>query len=989
MIMIDVTDIGPRYLQVYSNYDQFSAASDDYVKGEDHVCYVVTENEVIYWIALENVWRPLNVVTTSAGTIEGIDNPVNVTLRTVDGGILYTRVPNIPDAERIISMDNFLQNYSQIEYLDFTGNVNTTSMVSAFANSNIKDVGNLNFNKVTNFLSAFENCNNFDDGYTLTISSEEDTVDFRRAFYNSNVSNIVIDIPNVTDYNNVNLDMFTNVNSSVSKLKSNVTITDNIAFSEDFLLNNNTAKALKADVDYSDGVTYTIISPVYLQGYSGHDYTPFNLPQNITCEYILLNEFNSNEDTPIISIDTKQLEIICNSIRGNKIPNFASSYDIIFNQDNLQYVYINSISSNSVTINSIINNCGGHRIDFSEVTIKSNNLDNAYLPKGSVYSKDTITTQDIQNINCGNIVLPFYKDTDLTELANTDMTTAVDGKNIIFMLDEKMLPKNKSIEDKTKLGTHNLYNISRLYLDINDITNITIDNQYSEDNVLTLVIYDNTGIFHSTVDKTINIKSILDCYKGILLGSKVELNNSIFQLSNFSDSKYPLIVYTLGQGETENNTIFDDKYNYTIILDNYNYSSEVGADKTFTLNQTVFKGEYSIDKFSQFSQNLLGLNKTSTDNGFFWFKYKENTKVYINSVFGDYFIDNYWKYFDKTDSDNKPAIKVTVEDCFIYNVTNILAMENSEALKVMHTKPELSSLVNNEEYLSYFNNIKDLNIECIDGSITFDIAYETWDDQYYDYTYATSRRCSNIENIYGEGIKLSPKLVVISSDEYAHITRSLTRTHCDALQVSFDGNDIRQSHIKHIEITTAIKGYWDIRIAPNLDEETLNSLVENLEAWEEPPVNDTQDFNLYRSQWDLLSSEHQSMLSTKNYNVRITEDAPPQQITFYNGGVYVSYINWSIGGMFGSRSIRIVTNSINNGEFAPYTVAVQNTGGVDISSAFIITYETNLTGTTSMPYNSAFTIKYNGIENPSNVVWNAVATQTGTDFSQTLILNIS
>ena len=42
-----------------------------------------------------------------------------------------------------------------------------------------------------------------------------------------------------------------------------------------------------------------------------------------------------------------------------------------------------------------------------------------------------------------------------------------------------------------------------------------------------------------------------------------------------------------------------------------------------------------------------------------------------------------------------------------------------------------------------------------------------------------------------------------------------------------------------------------------------------------------------------------------------------------------------------------------------------------------------------LPNNSAFTIKYNGVENPSNAVWNAVATQTGTDFSQTLILNIS
>lgn len=985
--MINVTDIGPEYLQVYNNYDQFSDASSKYVKGEDHVCYIVVENEVVYWIALENVWRPLNVVTTSAGTIEGIDNPVNVTLRTVPGGVVYTRVPNIPDAERIISMDNFLQNYPEIEYLDFTGNINTVSMRSAFANSNIKNVDNINFNKVEDMLSAFENCNNFDENYTLTINNESDNIEFNGTFYNSNITNIVINIPNITNYNNVNLNMFSNINDQISKLKSNIAINDNIVFSEDFTLINNQSRALITDVDYTDGTSYTINSPVYVQS-SYYEYPrrySYHLPQNIICEYVLLDANNSiNEDTPIININTKQLEInVGNYSNGcSEIPNYTSTYDIIFDQNNLQYVYIKAYSNYPSTYRAIMDLCGGHRIDFSKVTLKSDYLNYAYLPKGSVYSKNTITTQDIQNINCSNIILPFYKDVDLTELANTNMTSSA-NKNIIFTLDEKMLPKNQPIEDKSKLGTHNLYNVSKLYLDINDITDITIDNQYSDTNVLTYIIYDDTTIYHSTVDKQINIKSILDSYVGILLGSKVELNNSVLQFSNFNDSKYPLQIYTLGNGEIENNTVFDDKYKYTIDLIGFNYDNDFGVKKIFNLNQTVFKGEYSIDKFAQFNTSMLKLNKLTNANGFFWFKYKENNKVYLNSLYGNYYIDSYWKYFDKTDSDGKPAIKVVVNDSFIYNVVNILAMEDSEALKVMHTKPELSPLVNNDDYLLYFNNTTDLNIECIDGSITFDVAFETWEDQYYDYVYATSRRCSNIENIYGEGIKLSPKLAKLVSDTSFHNTTPLNRTYSDALQTSFDNNNIRQSKIKHIEIATAIKGYWDIRIAPNLDEYTLNQLVENLEAWEEPPTNEDQDFNLYRTQWDLLTQEHQTMLTTKNYNVRITERYTTV-IQFIQGINIVTSINWTIGGIASSNFVRILTNSIANGEFAPYTVEVQTETGSPVA-VMEVSYDTDVQSST---YNSAFTLTYTGIENPSNTTWYAVATQTETGFSQKLTLNI-
>lgn len=153
------TNFTNKYMQVFQNYNEFGEHSADYVRGEDHIAFLIEENEVIYWLYLEQVWRPLNVRTTTTGQLEDGRTKVAVRLEYVEGGQKYTSVPNIPDPERITSMSHFLEDYPDIEEVNVSGTVNLTDLSYAFAGSKIKDFSMLdtsNVIKIEGFVNNVE-----------------------------------------------------------------------------------------------------------------------------------------------------------------------------------------------------------------------------------------------------------------------------------------------------------------------------------------------------------------------------------------------------------------------------------------------------------------------------------------------------------------------------------------------------------------------------------------------------------------------------------------------------------------------------------------------------------------------------------------------------------------------------------------------------------------------------------------------------------------
>ena len=153
------TNFTNKYMQVFQNYNEFGEHSADYVRGEDHIAFLIEENEVIYWLYLEQVWRPLNVRTTNTGELEDGRTKVTVRLEYIECGQKYTSVPNIPDPERITSMSRFLEDYPDIEEVNVSGTVNLTDLSYAFAGSKIKDFSMLDTSNVTYFNYIFKDIN--------------------------------------------------------------------------------------------------------------------------------------------------------------------------------------------------------------------------------------------------------------------------------------------------------------------------------------------------------------------------------------------------------------------------------------------------------------------------------------------------------------------------------------------------------------------------------------------------------------------------------------------------------------------------------------------------------------------------------------------------------------------------------------------------------------------------------------------------------------
>lgn len=201
-------------LFVYNNYNDFGENSYNYVKGNDIIAYIENIYQVIYWLRLEVIWRPLNVVFTSSGTIVNETELGGAVYIQNIGNNNYKFLSAIPDEYRILSMANFLSNYSTIETIYLPNTINLTNLNRAFENSNIKSCI-LNTLKVNDLSYAFLNCkNNFN--ITFTIDSPQGNIKCENMLQDA-----VFDTFNLIDINKDNENHF-----NIQILKAGIYVTN-------------------------------------------------------------------------------------------------------------------------------------------------------------------------------------------------------------------------------------------------------------------------------------------------------------------------------------------------------------------------------------------------------------------------------------------------------------------------------------------------------------------------------------------------------------------------------------------------------------------------------------------------------------------------------------------------------------------------------------------------------------------------------------------
>lgn len=307
------TDFTNKYIQVFQTYDEFGEHSADYVKGEDHIAYLIQENEVIYWLYLEQVWRPLNVRTTTTGELEDGRTKVAVRLEYVEGSQKYTSVPNIPDPERITSMSHFLEDYPDIEEVNVSGTVNLTDLSYAFANSNIKDFSLLDTSNVTKWRYFIYNL-------------DDKTLEF----------NIKCDVPEFDSFNSP--DLYNVKIKGITFTTPNLTNDDCVLIGEDSDIDY--VKGIGIGVNAAEGIVETIYSDVSSEiGLYAYRQKLTNV-NTINCDNTIINigrvsDVTHNGKSLILNLLEKQDEYDFNVELNHKITTNANN--IIFTQGDITY----------------------------------------------------------------------------------------------------------------------------------------------------------------------------------------------------------------------------------------------------------------------------------------------------------------------------------------------------------------------------------------------------------------------------------------------------------------------------------------------------------------------------------------------------------------------------------------------------------------------------------------------------------------------------
>lgn len=681
-----------KFMQVFNTYDDFAQHSADYQKGEDHIAYLIQENEVIYWLYLEQVWRPLNVRTTKTGELEDGRTKVAVRLEYVEGGQKYTSVPNIPDPERITSMSHFLEDYPDIEEVNVSGTTNLTDLSYAFAGSKIRDFSMLDTSNVDNISYMLENV---DNNLDITINTNSSNLNHYNVIKSANINSLTINASN-----NLNMDYLSSVNYP-TKIKSVKCIfNDNI---DDYEHN--------IDVTNFNENVFTNIENIT------HPYV------HINCGYI---KYNHN-----VNINAKKCVI--NWFRnGTTIGNTynINAEKIIFNiKDNLSASFnINAINTKEIEISESYT--GGFKFGYG---LNKNDAKLTFRNKiGSLlYYFDVTDEVNNDYVNkysdVKTVYLRQYK-TLYKETANINITEKPLNARIVLSNDNKsnlidIVIKNKINIDNVITGFNKLiidnsgFNFSKEDAPTIDAYSGPIA-EYKEDSYI-------KGVYKIMNDSYNNVSAINAIYKDIYLYvNYVDINIGIKLIDNIINTNNIKIEYTnyinliidnIGSNNIQIKNLFDNDIHIALNNDTiYEYKS---------INKAI---EYIEDK----KLNIYKLHEVPCITPFINYCIKENNVYFHNAgdltfqaSFNSYDIHKIImfdsEYYDEEYYNNFPNIYLYCDDNsyikdFVVNLRYVYNTNRSDFGNYIKTKHIYGNI--NLILPSYITtlNIKDVSYIHID-----------------------------------------------------------------------------------------------------------------------------------------------------------------------------------------------------------------------------------------------------------------------------------
>lgn len=614
------TNFNNKYLQVLQNYDEFGEYSADYVRGEDHIAFLIEENEVIYWLYLEQVWRPLNVRTTKTGELEDGRTKVAVKLEYVEGGQKYTSVPNIPDPERITSMSHFLENYPDIEEVNVIGTVNLTDLSYAFAGSKIKDFSMLDTSNVTNIEGIFNNINdeNLDLNIKLDISKisnntiQEGITVNSISFTNTNKDNY---IPCILSFRNCNINIlnlndfgFTILINNDGLIIKTINSNKEVRFSDDPTKTNGNNEVNNINCDKLEfGVTSVKannelivncnIAKIGTYGKSNcitESKTIFETVNDLIFDInnngIINFKFGSGIKYPN-NITPKLTRFNYQNI-ANTIGNFWFTTPIINDTFYVNKQYAVSIFQYKTTFTEVADVNISNEVDSNLLYVNWNNV-NSKIQNASIIINNIIDTRyvhgtyknliidnssfDLNENNCPKISGTEHKALDIENghisgkyyFEHDDnfggLQTLSCYKNVLIYNTNNIIIINNNINDNNIKINYKDY--IRLYIDrFNKIEYIQVKNLF-DDNIIRISFYSN--------------ETLLDCNKRIeyLDNYKIELYGN-----DVSDSDITPIIEYLKKEDTvyiKKDCYFQYSYYFSSVKGKYMFSPNSGYEKDY------------------------------------------------------------------------------------------------------------------------------------------------------------------------------------------------------------------------------------------------------------------------------------------------------------------------------------------------------------------------------------------------------------------------
>ena len=604
------TNFTNKYMQVFQNYNEFGEHSADYVRGEDHIAFLIEENEVIYWLYLEQVWRPLNVRTTTTGELEDGRTKVAVRLEYIEGGQKYTSVPNIPDPERITSMSRFLKDYPDIEEVNVSGTVNLTDLSYAFASSKIKDFSMLDTSNVDNIYGFINNISNND--LIIKFSTNKALDDFKISDVDINKLTITANRKNdnslwsFIDFNCDELELISN-----KEQYSKITVSGS---SIDTIKNENGQVTLQYSAD---------------GGYNNFINNVYAFITRINCDSITAESININGDTCILyesSRDTYNF----------KYKAFVNVNNLIIGTGSNYQMYIQF----------------GSGIKYNEdVNIDINIANNRYIPS-FIFTTPIVDDTFYAKYAQYNIPISIFQyKTTFTEVADVNITEATDS-SLIYV-------------DWNSID----FDTSKISVEINNNVACTLDTRYNSNyNVFKKLIIDNSKIdLGDDVDnypsiRSVNINCTADeCVRNIDFDNyKISGRYRNDSRKVINDSRFKDIIIYCNNKVYETTIDAELDFNTERNIKIYNYSNI----ELYVNNVNKQNVNYRIDSLIENNELNISFIPSSNNCGTsfkFYINYVEGVKLTIkaNSV-----LTIYRNWLEHSTADNPVIVNGILQNTF-------------------------------------------------------------------------------------------------------------------------------------------------------------------------------------------------------------------------------------------------------------------------------------------------------------------------------------